>query len=69
MPFWVSLLPAAWNANMLAGAPGALLVHKVILSMEASARMVEQKSRGPWAPYGHRAVIATLDCLLLTYFM
>ena len=45
MPFWVFLLPAAWNADVLAGAPAALLVRKVILSMEASARMVEQKTR------------------------
>lgn len=45
MPFWVFLLLATWNADVLAGAPAVLLVPKVILSMEASARMVEQKSR------------------------
>ena len=49
MPFWVCLLLAAWNTDVLAGAPEALLVHKVILSLEARARMVEQKSReNPW---------------------
>lgn len=63
MPFWVFLPPAAWNADVLAGAPATFLVHKVALSMKVSARTVDHKSKEnlipkaielswlPWAPY------------------
>lgn len=56
MPFGVFLFPGAWNADVPAGAPATLLVHKVTLSMEASARMVEQKSQENLGPCGNRAV-------------
>lgn len=45
MPFWVCLLLAACNTDVLTGDPAALLVHKVTLSLEACDRIVEQKSR------------------------
>lgn len=69
MLFWFFLLPAALNADVLAGAPATLLGHKMTLSMKASARMVDQKSKENLGSYGHRAFVVTLDCLFSTYFM
>lgn len=60
---WGLSSSAAWDVDVLAGAPATFLVHKVTLSMKVSARTVDQKRKGnlvpkatelswvPWAPY------------------